>query len=107
MRRTTLVVLFLLSGIIVYAQKMAVKKVEVAGDKIIVHYDLEDSNPNNEYQVNLYSSQNNFATALAKVTGDVGIEVKAGSGKKIVWSAKEEIGPYKGKISLEVRGKVF
>ena len=86
---------------------MAVKKVELAGEKIIVHYDLEDSNPNNEYQISLYSSQNNFATALAKVSGDVGAEVKAGYGKKITWNAKEELGPFKGKLSLEVRGKVF
>ena len=107
MRRTTVLVLFLLSAFALHAQKMAVKKVELAGEKIIVHYDLEDSNPNNEYQISLYSSKNNFATALAKVSGDVGNEVKAGANKKITWNIKEELGPYKGKLSLEVRGKVF
>jgi hypothetical protein len=86
---------------------MAVKKVELAGQKIIVHYDLEDNNPNNEYQIFLYSSQNNFTTALAKVRGDVGNEVKPGSDHKIEWSITEELGPYKGKLSLEVRGKVY
>lgn len=107
MRRTTPLALFLLLCLSANAQKMAVKKVELAGEKIIVHYDLEDSNPNNEYQISLYSSQNNFATALAKVSGDVGNEIKAGAGKKITWSAREELGPFKGKLSLEVRGKVF
>ncbi len=89
------------------AQKVTIKRVELAGEKIIVHYDLEDSNPNNEYQIALYSSQSNFVTALTKVTGDVGNEVKVGSDRKIEWSVREELGPYKGRISLEVRGKQF
>jgi hypothetical protein len=37
----------------------------------------------------------------------VGNEVKSGLGKKIEWSVREELGPYKGKLSLEVRGKVY
>jgi hypothetical protein len=90
-----------------HAQKIAVKKIEMAGDKIIVHYDLDDGNPNNEYQISLYSSRNAFNAPLAKVTGDVGAEVKLGLNKKIVWSVKDELGPFKGKLSLEVRGKVY
>jgi hypothetical protein len=100
-------VLLLLLCTGIYAQKVAVKKVELAGEKIIVHYDLEDSNPSHEYQINLYSSQNNFSTALTHVKGDVGIEVKSGSDRRIEWSIREELGPYKGKLSLEVRGKVY
>ena len=107
MRRTTVLVLLLLSGTMIYAQNVAVKKVELAGDKIIVYYDLEDSNQNNDYQIFLYSSQNNFATALSHVTGDVGNEVKPGANRKITWNIKEELGPYKGKLALEVRGKVY
>jgi hypothetical protein len=106
MRRITVIVLFALLGNYSYAQKVAVKKVELAGEKIIVYYDLEDSNPNNEYQIFLYSSQNNYTTALTHVKGDVGNEVRPGS-KKIEWNVREELGPYKGKIALEVRGKVY
>jgi hypothetical protein len=106
MRRITVIVLFALLGPSVIAQKVAVKKVELAGEKIIVYYDLEDSNPNNEYQIFLYSSQNNYSTALTHVKGDVGNEVRPGS-KKIEWSIREELGPYKGKLALEVRGKVY
>jgi hypothetical protein len=107
MRRTTLIVLIVILGNLLYAQKVAVKKVELAGEKIIVHYDLEDNNPNNDFQISLYSSQNNFSTALTHVKGDVGSDVKAGANKKIEWSIREELGPYKGKLSLEIRGKVF
>lgn len=104
--RRIFTVLFALLGSSLYAQKVAVKKVELAGEKIIIYYDLEDSNPNNEYQIQLYSSQNNYTTALTHVKGDVGNEVKAGS-KKIEWSIREELGPYKGKLALEVRGKAY
>ncbi len=105
--RKALILAFLLATAIVHAQKASIKKVELAGEKIIVHYDLEDSNPANEYQISLYASQSNFATALTKVRGDVGNEVKAGSNKKIEWNIREELGPFKGKLSLEIRGKMF
>src|SRR5687767_4719110 len=99
MLRTFSLVALLLLALGAHAQKIAVKKVELAGEKIIVHYDLEDSKPNNDYQIFLYSSQNSFSTALTHVKGDVGNEVKAGADRKIEWNVKEELGSYKGKIS--------
>ncbi|HEU5145754.1 MAG TPA: hypothetical protein VFT90_03530 [Chryseosolibacter sp.] len=105
--RSTLLVVFLLLAAAASAQKASIKKVELAGDKIIVHYDLEDSNPGHEYQVSLYASQSNFTTALTKVKGDVGNEIKPGADKKIEWNIIEELGPFKGKLSLEIRGRVF
>lgn len=105
--RKTLIVVLLLAAMAAHAQKASIKRVELAGEKIIVHYDLEDSNPANEYQISLYSSQSNFATALTKVRGDVGNEIKPGADKKIEWSIREELGPFKGKLSLEIRGKMF
>lgn len=102
-----LTVVLLLAVTAAHAQKASIKKVELAGEKIVVHYDLEDSNPANEYQISLYSSQSNFATALTKVRGDAGNEIKPGSNKKIEWSIREELGPFKGKLALEIRGKMF
>jgi hypothetical protein len=89
------------------AQVVNIQKVELAGEKIIIHYDLEDSNPNNEYKLDLYSSVDNFGAPLAKVKGDIGPEIKPGTGRKVEWSIREELGGYKGKISLEIRGKVY
>ena len=89
------------------AQTIAIKKVELAGEKIVVHYDLEDGNPNNEYKLDLYASRDNYATPLAKVKGDVGLEVKPGIDRRIEWSIRDEFGPYKGKLALEIRGKVY
>lgn len=90
-----------------FSQVVTVQKVELAGDKVIVHYDLEDNNPNNEYQLNLFASRDNFSTPLTKVTGDVGSEVKPGTGRKMEWDIVKEYGNYKGLLSLEIRGKVF
>jgi hypothetical protein len=105
--RITFLLLSLLVNIHVHAQTLAVKKIELADEKIIVYYALEDSNPHNEYQISLYASQNNFTKALTKVSGDVGNEVKAGALKKIEWNILDELGPYKGRLSLEVRGRAF
>lgn len=89
------------------AQSVVIKKIELAGENVIVHYDLDDSNPNNEYLINLYSSKDNYSVALTKVTGDVGVEIKPGMNKKITWKIRDEYGGYKGKIALEIRGKVY
>jgi hypothetical protein len=90
-----------------FAQTVAIKKIELAGELIVVHYELEDSNPNNEYLINIYSSKDNYFAALAKVSGDVGMEVKPGADRKITWKIREEYGGYKGKLALEIRGKVY
>lgn len=107
MTRTLIVVCVLAVPTLIHAQKASIKKVELAGEKVIVYYDLEDSNPANEYQIHLYASQSNFTTALTKVTGDVGNEIKPGFDKKIEWKLRDEIGPYKGRLALEIRGRMF
>jgi len=46
------------------AQTAIIRKIELAGEKIIVHYDLDDNNPNNEYQINLFASKDKFSAPL-------------------------------------------
>lgn len=99
--------LLLLVSSVAISQTVVIKKVELAGEKIIVHYELDDGNPNNEYLISLHSSKDNYASALTKVTGDVGMEVKPGTDKKIEWNIIQEYGGYKGKLALEVKGKVY
>jgi hypothetical protein len=105
--RICLLASFLLALEVANAQNVTIGKVELAGEKIIVHYSLQDSNPSNEYQLNLFCSNDNFSSALTKVSGDVGNEVKPGIDKKVEWKIRDEYGPFKGKISLELRGKVY
>ena len=90
-----------------FCQKVQINKVELAGEKIVVHYDLDDTTPGNEYLLNLFSSVDNYNAPLAKVTGDIGPEVKPGAEKKVEWAIRDEYGGYKGKIALEIRGRVY
>ncbi|HTH58408.1 MAG TPA: hypothetical protein VL728_20315 [Cyclobacteriaceae bacterium] len=89
------------------AQTVTIKKVELAGDKVLVYFDLDDSNSSHEFALDLFASRDNFTVPLAKVKGDVGQEVKPGVNKKIEWSIIEEYGGYKGKLALEIRGRVY
>ena len=91
---------------LVNAQKVSITKVELVAEKVIVTYDLEYSNASQDFLINLYGSKDNFTAPLTKVTGDVG-EVKPGANKKIEWKLRDEYGAYKGKLSLEIRGKVY
>ncbi len=99
----------LVMGITAYAnaQKLNLDWIEVVGDKVVVHYDLEDSNPNHQYLVSLFSSKDNFSAPLTRVTGDVGTEVKPGKDRKVIWDVTKELGAFKGNITFEIRGRVF
>lgn len=90
------------------AQRFDIKGVELAGDRLNIYYDLVDENPSNTYTISLFSSKDNYITALSRVTGDQGLEVRPGINKKIVWNAKEELGAdFEGKVSVEVRGRIY
>lgn len=105
--RIYLLAVLLLASSTIAAQKATIKNIELAGEKVIVYYDLEDNNPNNEYQINLFASKDKFSAPLTKVIGDVGPDVKPGVGRKMEWNLREEYGSFKGKLSLEIRGRVF
>ncbi|MFN3403986.1 MAG: GPI anchored serine-threonine rich family protein [Cytophagaceae bacterium] len=87
-----------------FSQKIQNVKAEVHGDNIVVTYDLIHTEVNQDFKISLYSSKDQFTTALKYVSGDVGSGVKPGKNKKIVWSAREELGEYEGDITFEVRG---
>ncbi len=89
------------------AQKIEIDWIEIASDKMVVHYSIDDTNPNHQYLISLYSSKDNFSAPLTRVTGDVGTEVKPGKERKIIWDATKELGEYKGNLTFEVRGRVY
>jgi len=105
--KRSLLVFFSFLSVGVCAQTVTINKVELLGDKVIVHYTLDNSNAASNFMLHLYGSNDNFTTPLAKVTGDVGSEVKPGPDKKIEWNIRQEYGNFKGKLALEIRGKVY
>jgi hypothetical protein len=90
------------------SQSLQIDFVEQSGRNIVVHYNLDDgANSSRQFLVQLYSSQDNFTTALTRVSGDVGAEVNAGVDRKIVWDITNELGAFKGDVALELRGRVY
>jgi len=90
------------------SQNIDIDFIEFSGKNVVVHYNLDDgANSVRQFLVQLYSSQDNFTTPLTRVSGDFGPEVSAGFDKKITWDITQELGAYKGNISLELRGRVY
>lgn len=97
----------LLVGRAANSQTIQFNYVEVADNKVVVHYELQDEKADRTYLVNLFSSQDNFTKELTKVSGDVGTEVKAGRDRKITWDVTKELGNFKGNLTFEIRGRIY
>jgi len=98
----------LLTSLTVMSQTFSIRRLEVAGDKINLYYDLVDTVSSRTYTIALYSSHDNFVLPVQKASGDLGLEVRPGRNRKIVWNAKEELGAaFNGKVGLEVRGRLY
>ncbi|HEY5823498.1 MAG TPA: GPI anchored serine-threonine rich family protein [Cyclobacteriaceae bacterium] len=90
------------------AQEFIITRFELAGDKLLVYYDLIDTVKNRHYTVRVYSSKDNFLNPVQKLSGDAGLEVAPGKNKKITWNAKEELGAeFAGRIAIEIRGRLY
>ena len=90
------------------AQNLEIKHTEFKENKLLVHYALTDSIAGRSFTVRLYSSKDNFLNPLEAVSGDVGLEENPGPDNTIVWDVQKEFGPsYEGKISLEIRSRIF
>ena len=98
--------LFILLACASYAQRIDNLTTVLAGENIEITFDLIDDAGGQTFDVQLFSSHNNYTTPLLYVSGDIGEEVSPGTGKKVIWEAKKELGNYKGEIYLEIRGIV-
>ena len=100
--------LLLLSFTQTYPQEIVIRKVELNNGKILLHYDLMDDNPDHRYFLQLYSSMDNFAKPLKKVTGDIGIGIPIGNNKVVTWDVSGELNTkHEGTIFLSIKGQVY
>lgn len=104
---TSILILLCVPILFTQAQKLSITRIDLSKEKVIVYYALDDTNPAHNYKVSLYSSKDNFVAPLIKVNGDVGPEVKPGAVRRIEWNVSQELGDFKGTISVEVRAGVF
>ncbi len=88
------------------AQTIHITKMKLLNDKMLIFYNIDDGNPNNEYLVSIFSSKNNYSAPHTMVSGDVGQEIKPGN-RVATWNIKEELGDYQGSLSVEIRASVY
>jgi hypothetical protein len=107
-RKLALFLLLSAPFISAHSQDFAITQFELAGDKLIISYNLIDTAKGRRYTVAAYSSRDNYLSPLQKVTGDAGLEIAPGVNKKIIWNAKEEFGAeFSGRVSVEIRGRMY
>ena len=96
--------LFILLACASYAQRIENLTTALAGENIEITFDLIDEVGGRTFDLQLFSSHDNYASLLQYVSGDIREEVSPGTGKKVIWEVKRELGEYKGGIYLEIRG---
>jgi hypothetical protein len=87
-----------------FSQSIENVKATFGEGKVTLSYDLLRTDPNQSYFVEVFGSHNNYSSALKTVTGDVGSNIKGGTGKKITWDVKTDLVTYKGEITFRVKG---
>ncbi len=106
-QKILLLISLLLSAVTAQSQEFDIKQVELTTEGVVLHYDLTDTTKNQFYTIHAFSSKDNFLNPLTRVKGDVGLEVRPGSNKRIVWDPKEFGADYKGEVEIEIRGKLY
>jgi len=87
-----------------HAQMIANVIPEAVGNKIIVRYDIENSRPDQLYEVALYFSQDNYSKTLQNVSGNgVGGSVSPGKDRIIIWDVLKDVQQLTGEYAFEVR----
>ena len=99
--------LLLIAPSLTFSQKIGSLKAAAQGDKIIITYDLTGGVSGDKYNISIFASFNNFSSPLHRVTGDVGKGIIEGTGKRIEWESKTELGNFKGQLSFEVQAEVI
>lgn len=101
-----LLIAFELVNPLSYAQIVSDVHFEQIGDTINIYYDLQYSEPEELFVVQLFYDNDNtssFNNNLIMVSGDIGAKVKCGKGKKIVWDYLKEVEaiPLKPRFRIE------
>lgn len=80
------------------------------GQKIVVQYNIAGAKYYQKFNAELFVSMDGgrtFDGPLKEVSGDVGMGIVAGSGKKIVWDVLKERPDFGGNVVFDVRVRVI
>lgn len=94
MRNVFIVVLIIIVSTSIKAQELKVKNVqfEDKGETVVVKYDIEGE-PDRKYKITLslaYETGKSLPINVKYLKGDVGKNIKPGTGKEIIWELKKD-----------------
>lgn len=91
-------------GLSAFGQQIQNVKGVQAGDNVLITYDLVDAGTRSYYIRLLYSKDGGitYSDDLKQVTGDVKENIMAGTNKKIIWDARQELGSFMGEAVFKV-----
>ena len=99
--------LLAVAGCSASAQKITGITPQAVGDKVIIHYNIEEAKQDQLFEVALYSSSDHFSRALRSVSGNgIGSAVSPGSERVIIWDVLNDVRELSGDISFEVRALI-
>ena len=104
--RLMAILLLMASGSSLFGQAVRNVRAEVDPTNpnlVNVFYDLQGQRTGEIFSITIYSSYDNYQRPLQLVSGDVGENQNTGSGKRISWRAKEELGVFTGSVQFEIR----
>lgn len=91
----------------VHGQELDSVSMKLENDMVVVRYDFLEGEPDQIYELFLFCSHDNFQKPLQLTTGDIGKGIRVGAGKVIYWNARQELGNFKGDISLKIKGEIY
>ena len=108
MKRIIISLTIIITGLIATGQELNVTNIEFLNNKVAITYNIADTLVGRNYTIRLYSSYDNYLTPLKDVSGDIGLEIKPGGDRTIIWDASKELGSsFNGNIALEVRARIY
>jgi hypothetical protein len=89
------------------AQQFTNLKTFFNGERVVITYDLEAMDDDEHYRVDLFSSHDNYTEPLTHVTGNVGYNVVAGKGHRVIWDALNALPiGFNREVTIKVKGTV-
>lgn len=106
---------FVITSLIVCAQNNLSQEIrnvhfEQLGNKIIIYYDLLESNSSQRFDVSIYcdkGNKDNWGNPLKEVSGEVGEDILPGLNKVIRWNVLDEFDKLVGEISFKVEAETM
>ena len=86
------------------AQEIDTVLTKFESGKVVVNYTFAKGTPDENYELYLYGSHDNFTRPMQQTIGDIGKNIRPGGQKIIYWDANRELGNFKGDLILKVQG---